>query len=62
MRKFKNTKTGAIYNVIVDSIAKMFENDSQYTEISNKKTSKKEEKNEQKANEEEEKQEEKIKE
>ena len=33
MRKFKNKKTGVVYNVTADSIAKVFENSDEYTEI-----------------------------
>lgn len=54
MRIFKNKNTGAIYNVIVDSIAKMFENSDEYVEVTKKttKNSKKTEKSTEKIKEE----------
>lgn len=43
MRKFKD-KNGVIYNVSVDSIARVFENSSEYSEITKGKKGEKEEK------------------
>ncbi|HIQ91005.1 MAG TPA: hypothetical protein IAB27_05225 [Candidatus Coprosoma intestinipullorum] len=48
MRKFKN-KQGVIYNVNVDSIAKYFEKDSQYTEIKETKNNIRQNKNSKKS-------------
>ena len=40
MRKFKNKETGAIYNVTVESIAKFFEDSTEYVEIKKTKNKK----------------------